>query len=106
MAAPNSGYATGAGKDDAELRRRNVTGYEKSNGSQVVRVEAEDTKKLQKVLCQTIESQTSLTPLTAKVRLLTGSRRLRVPHRSSHLHSVCTLHTTMEDRTFPHRDLG
>lgn len=50
MAAATSGHATGAGKEEAELRRRNVSGYEKANGAQVVKVEAEDTKKLQKVL--------------------------------------------------------
>ena len=49
MATTNGGYTTGAGRDEAELRRRNVTGYETANGGQVVRLEAEDTKKLQKV---------------------------------------------------------
>jgi hypothetical protein len=49
MAATNGGYTTGAAKDEAELRRRNVTGYETANGGQAVKLEAEDTKKLQKV---------------------------------------------------------
>ena len=49
MAAANSGYATGAGKDEADIRRRNVASYENANGQQVYKVEAEDTKKLQKV---------------------------------------------------------
>jgi hypothetical protein len=49
MAASKASYTTGAASDDAELRRRTVTGFEKANGSQVVRVEAEDTKKLHKV---------------------------------------------------------
>lgn len=50
MAANSTaGYATGAGSDDAELRRRNVTSYENVNGQHVYKVEAEDTKKLQKV---------------------------------------------------------
>ena len=49
MATSNSGYTTGAGKDEAELRRRNVSSYEKTNGNQVVHMDAEDTKKLQKV---------------------------------------------------------
>lgn len=48
MATAN-GYSTGAVKDEAELRRRNVTSYENANGSHVYKVEAEDTKKLQKV---------------------------------------------------------
>ena len=48
MAAVDSGHATGAAKDEAELRRRNVSGYEKANGEQVVTLEAEDTKKLKK----------------------------------------------------------
>lgn len=45
----NGGYTTGAGRDEAELRRRNVDSYEKANGQHVYKVEAEDTKKLQKV---------------------------------------------------------
>ena len=49
MAATDSGHATGAAKDEADLRRRNVSGYEKANGSQVIKLEAEDTKKLNKV---------------------------------------------------------
>jgi hypothetical protein len=49
MAATNGGYTTGAGKDEAEARRRNVASYEKANGQHVYKVEAEDTKKLQKV---------------------------------------------------------
>lgn len=49
MAANNGGYTTGANREDSELHKRNVTSYEKTNGSQVVKVEAEDTKKLQKV---------------------------------------------------------
>ena len=49
MAATNGGYSTGAGKDEAELRRRNVGSYEKANGQHVYKVEAEDRKKSQKV---------------------------------------------------------
>ena len=49
MAAKNGGYATGAGKDEAELRRRNVASRENANGQHLYKVEAEDTKKLQKV---------------------------------------------------------
>ena len=49
MAATNGGYTTGTGKDEAELRRRNVASYEKANGQHVYKVEAEDTKKIQKV---------------------------------------------------------
>ena len=49
MATTNGGYSTGAGKDEAELRHRNVSSYEKANGSTVYKVEAEDTKKLQQV---------------------------------------------------------
>ena len=52
MAATDVGYSTGTGKDEAELRRRNVDSYEKANGQHVYKVEAEDTKRLQKVsLC-------------------------------------------------------
>jgi hypothetical protein len=49
MAATNGGYTTGAGKAEADLRRRNVSSYETVNGSTVNKVEAEDRKKLQKV---------------------------------------------------------
>ena len=49
MSTVNGGYTTSAGGDEAELRRRNVTSYENANGSHIYKVEAEDTKKLQKV---------------------------------------------------------
>lgn len=49
MATVNGGYTTGASREDAELHRRNVTTYEKANGSHGVKLEADDTKKLQKV---------------------------------------------------------
>lgn len=61
MAATNSAYTTGAGKDEAELRRRNVTGYETANGGQVMKLEAEDTKKLQKVCSSTVGLRIPLT---------------------------------------------
>ncbi|OCT52587.1 Dolichyl-phosphate-mannose--protein mannosyltransferase 2 [Cladophialophora carrionii] len=48
MATSKGGYTTGAGTDEAEVRRRNVASYEKANGQHVYKVEAEDTKKLQK----------------------------------------------------------
>ncbi|EXJ60552.1 dolichyl-phosphate-mannose-protein mannosyltransferase [Cladophialophora yegresii CBS 114405] len=48
MATSKAGYTTGAGMDEAEVRRRNVASYEKANGQHVYKVEAEDTKKLQK----------------------------------------------------------
>ncbi|KIW13463.1 hypothetical protein PV08_08651 [Exophiala spinifera] len=48
MAAADGGYATGAGRDDGDLRRRNVTSYENTNGQHVYKVDAEDVKKLQK----------------------------------------------------------
>ncbi|KIW57650.1 hypothetical protein PV05_02217 [Exophiala xenobiotica] len=48
MATVKGGYTTGAGQDEAELRRRNVTSYDNANGQHVYKVEAEDTKKLQK----------------------------------------------------------
>jgi hypothetical protein len=49
MASTNGVYTTGAGRDEAELRRRNVTSYEKANGQHIYKVEAEDTKKIRKV---------------------------------------------------------
>jgi len=50
MATTNGGHTTGAGKAEADLRRRNVSSYETVSGNNVSKVEAEDTKKLQKVL--------------------------------------------------------
>lgn len=44
-----NGAATGISKDEAELRRRNVSSYENANGGQVVKIEAEDKKKTKKV---------------------------------------------------------
>lgn len=49
MSGPNGVCTSGAGKDEAELRRRNVQSSEKANGGVVYKLEAEDTKKLQKV---------------------------------------------------------
>ena|SRR2546429_1727220 len=49
MSVRNGVYASGAGKDEAEIRRRNVQSYEKANGEGVYKFEAEDTKKTQKV---------------------------------------------------------
>jgi dolichyl-phosphate-mannose-protein mannosyltransferase len=65
MAAADTAQTTGAGREDAELRRRNVSGYEKPNGNQVVRLEAEDTKKLQKVS----------TPLTIQITTNTPQKQ-------------------------------
>ena len=48
MASTDSALGTGAGHDKAEMRRRNVSSYEKANGNTVYSLEAEDTKKLQK----------------------------------------------------------
>lgn len=48
MASTNSAVATGAGHDEAEVRRRNVSSHEEANGNVVYSLEAEDTKKLQK----------------------------------------------------------
>lgn len=50
MATTNGGYATGAGKDEAELRRRNVTSYETANGQHIYKVEAEDTKSFKRLV--------------------------------------------------------
>lgn len=50
MASSNYNAVTsGAAQDQSELRRRNVSAYENANGGHVVRVEAEDKKKLRKV---------------------------------------------------------
>jgi hypothetical protein len=49
MSTPNSVYTSGASKDEANIRQRNVQSYEKANGGAVYKVEAEDTKKLEKV---------------------------------------------------------
>lgn len=66
MTTVNGGYTTGAAGDEAELRRRNVTSYENANGQHIYKVEAEDTKKLQKV-SHTVSSDTKgLTTITAK----------------------------------------
>jgi hypothetical protein len=49
MSTPNDVYSSGAGKNEADIRRRNVQSYEKANGGAIYKVEAEDTKKLEKV---------------------------------------------------------
>jgi hypothetical protein len=49
MSTPNGVYTSGASKDETNIRQRNVQSYEKTNGGAVYKVEAEDTKKLEKV---------------------------------------------------------
>jgi hypothetical protein len=49
MSTPNGVYTSGTGKNEADLRRRHVQSYEKANGGAAYKVEAEDTKKLEKV---------------------------------------------------------
>lgn len=44
----NNAVTSGTSKDEAELRRRNVHSYENANGGQVVKLEAEDKKKLKR----------------------------------------------------------
>jgi hypothetical protein len=48
MTSSNGAFTTG--RDDGDSRRRNVQSYEKTNGGTVIKIEAEDTKKLQKVI--------------------------------------------------------
>lgn len=45
----NSAVTSGAALDQNDLRKRNVSAYESANGGHVVRLEAEDKKKLRKV---------------------------------------------------------
>lgn len=47
MAAIDDAFTTG--KDDGDVRRRNVPTYQKANGATVNKMEAEDAKKLQTV---------------------------------------------------------
>lgn len=56
MASANAGYTTGAGRDEADLRRRNVASYENTNGQHVYKFEAEDKKKITKVRLYDISS--------------------------------------------------
>lgn len=56
MASKNyNAVTTGATKDEAELRRRNVSSYENTNGGQTVKLEAEDKKKLRKKVRKTCQ---------------------------------------------------
>jgi hypothetical protein len=61
MAAINSGRTTGADRDAGDLHRRNVAAYEKPNGAHVVKLEADDTKKLRKVAGVSSSSERLLT---------------------------------------------
>ena len=108
MASKNGGHATGAAKDEAELRQRNVASYEKANGQQVYKIEAEDTKKLQKVRSISLSkiSQSSNGGSTAPGEHLAIPRRMGVPDRTHHLHSICPIYQTMADWTVSHRHLG
>ena len=57
MASAEGGFTTGVGNDQAELRQRNTSSYEKANGSTVYKVQAEDTKKLRKVCAGEAKAQ-------------------------------------------------
>lgn len=58
----HNGVTTGASKDEAEIRRRNIHSYENANGGQVVKIEAEDKKKVKKVrnLCELAEGSANI----------------------------------------------
>lgn len=57
----HTAVTSGASKEEAELRRRNVQSYQNANGGQVYKLEAEDKKKLQKKACRELALRTSLT---------------------------------------------
>lgn len=120
MSTLNGVYASGAGKDEAELRRRNVQSYEKTNGGAIYKLEAEDTKKVQKVGepgwglklhgSRADPCDSSSLMLTAADAVEIGRfrvlGRLGVLNRTTHLHSLCSFYALVEDRPLPHCDLG
>lgn len=106
MASSNAGYTTGAGRDEAELRRRNVVSYESTNGQQIYKVEAEDRKKLKKVGTHSLSRLTQILIMTARERHPRYAGRVGIHHRPCHLHALCPSHETLEDRIVTHSDLG
>jgi hypothetical protein len=108
MAAPNGAFTTG--KDDGDVRRRNVQTYDKANGGTVYKIEAEDTKKLQKV--------SSLEPVAAGELSSTAdsamaafrphrlSRRMGVCDRTPDLHGARFFYANVADRAITYRHLG
>lgn len=119
MSNPNGVYTSGTGRDEAELRRRNVQSYEKANGGAVYKLEAEDAKKLQKVgkAAETeIAWQNSRSPRFVQLMLTAVNAveigrysvlgRLGVLNCTTPLHSLCPFYTLVEDRPLPHCDLG
>jgi hypothetical protein len=108
MAAPNGAFTTG--KDDGDVRRRNVQTYEKANGGTVYKLEAEDTKKLQKVTSlepgAAGELSAAADSSTAAFRLHRFSQRMGICDRTPDFYGTCLLYANVADRAITHRHLG
>jgi hypothetical protein len=108
MAAPNGAFTTG--KDDGDVRRRNVQNYEKANGGTVYKMEAEDTKKIQKVSSlepvAAGELSSAADSAIAAFRPHCLSRRMGVCDGTPDLHGACFLHADVADRAITYRHLG
>lgn len=109
MAASDAAFTTG--KDDGEVRRRNVQSYQKANGGTVLKIEAEDTKKLPKVSLLRPSSGSECfgdTKWCAAVRVRSHClpRRMGVLDRALDFYCSCILYTDMADWSVSYRHLG
>jgi hypothetical protein len=109
MAATDAAFATG--KDDGEVRRRNVQGYQKANGGTVLKIEEEDTKKLPEVSLIRPSSGPECfgdTNCSAAVRVRSRClpRRMGVLDRTLDFYCSCILYTDMADWSVSYRHLG
>ena len=108
MTTNKGSLALGATPDGAELRRRNVP--RDSNGSIVPSQNEVDDKKSQKVSTGSFlpNIPSLISPCAAQISDLNivHTRRIRIPHCTSHLHNTRILYTNVQDRTVGYRHLG
>ena len=106
MAAANAGYTTGAGRNEADLRRRNVASYEDTNGQHIYKLEAEDKKKVTKVRLFDMAWLKEMLTATAQHWRPRYAGRVGVHHCPGHIHTARPVHKVVEDRTVSNCDLG
>lgn len=106
MASANAGYTTGAGRDEADLRRRNVASYENTNGQHIYKFEAEDKKKITKVRLYGMSLPRGMLTAPAQHWHPRYAGRVGIYHCPSHLHTACVIYEALEDRTVSDCDLG
>lgn len=110
MAASSDTTSTSIDQDGS-VRRRNV--YSKANGGTVYKVDAEDTKKLQKVSllkltiysgASFLDSRSNIFAVSKWVRGFLG--RVGISARSTALYNIIIFYSDVEDRSIANSDMG